>query len=71
MAAVAYAATMEIASDEWLNKRLDQAAATYQSAWKLCRRDEPQVAIAHILVSLGRYQDALVAADAAMDAVGR
>jgi Domain of unknown function (DUF4034) len=68
-AAIAYAATMEIASDLRLRERLDEAVAAYEAASRLCRLNGPLVEIGNIRLKQQRYTDALNAGQAALSAV--
>jgi hypothetical protein len=48
VASVTYFATMEIGSDFWFRKKLDDAARIFEDASKICRLNQPFVNIANI-----------------------
>ena len=66
LAAVSYAALMEIGSDYEFRKQPERAITYYQQASKLCRQNLPFINVARIRIDQKRYAEALEASDAAV-----
>jgi TPR repeat protein len=66
MAAVLYAAAMEIGYSFEFTKEPDQAVVFYELAGTACRLNQPLMNIARIRIGQKRWADALAAADAAI-----
>jgi len=69
LAAVSYAATMEIASDYRFRKKLDEAVPILEIASRICRLNQPFVDIANVRLGQDRFEEALKAANDAMSLV--
>lgn len=69
LASVSFTATMEVASDYWFRKKLDEAVSVLETASRICRLNQPFVDIANIRLSQSRFEDALKAADSALSVV--